>query len=139
MSRIGRMIVGLLTAVACVIVPTGAASAAGAEEDVVACAIDWDGWSNTGGFTAGITIHNTGTVTLYGWTLLFPLEEGAVIVNMWNAEPLTRSGLIAARDLGYNAKVPRGGSETLGFEATGPLTRVPSPFKVNGVECTVNE
>jgi len=47
--------------------------------------------------------------------------------------------MIAAKDLGYNGEVWPNRWEGLGFEATGPLTRVPSPFKVNGVECTLLE
>lgn len=40
-------------------------------------------WSS--GFTANISITNTGTSTINGWTLKLTLPAGQIITSGWNA------------------------------------------------------
>jgi hypothetical protein len=137
MSRIGRTVLGLLVAVACVVAPAGAATAATATDEV-ACEVTYVPHPHTGGFNADIFIRNTGTVTIYGWTLSFPLDEGVEIIDMWNAVLISPSVLITAENEQHNGDVAPDTSIYVGFLATGTAQGVPSWFTVNGVSCAVN-
>jgi poly(hydroxyalkanoate) depolymerase family esterase len=91
-------------------------------------------WSN--GLTANLTIANTSTATVSGWTLAFSLPAGQAITNGWNATYSPASGAVTARNVNYNATIPAGGSITIGFQAThtGNSGR-PSSFALNGTVC----
>jgi hypothetical protein len=131
MSRIGRAVLGLLVAAAGIAGPAGAARAAAA----AACDVAYRGSAFTGGYTAAITIRNIGDETIDGWTFSFPLGAGTTVVEFWNADLLTASSIVSARDKGWNAKVPPGGSIDVGFRAAGPSGGEPSWFSVNGIRC----
>ena len=141
MSRIGRAVAALLMAVACAVVPAGAATAgaatAVASDDVVACEIRYQTRSFPGGFGGNIEIHNTGTATIYGWTLIFQLLDGVDVVAYRNAEFVTLSGEITANSLPRNSEVAPGRYVSVGFVALGSAAEPPTTFTVNGVTCTV--
>lgn len=90
------------------------------------------------GLTADITITNTGTQQINGWSLVFTLPAGQVITSGWNATYAPTSGQVTARNVSYNGVVPAGGSTAIGFQAnhTGN-TGEPSSFSLNGVACAV--
>jgi cellulase/cellobiase CelA1 len=136
MSRIGRAALGVALMVAGVAGPAGAARADAAVADTAACEVAYQDSPYTGGFTAAVTVLNTGSVTIDGWTFSFPLDTGATVVEFWNAELLSASGLIAARDKKWNAVVPPGGSIDIGFRAEG-TSATPSTFTVNDLPCQV--
>jgi hypothetical protein len=127
MSRIGRVL-GVLTALAGVVVPAGAARA-----DAAACAVKYKASPYTGGMTAEITVKNTGDVAIKGWTFRFPLE--ATVVEFWNAELISPTTVVTTRDKGWNAEVPPGGSISLGFRAVGSAGAGPAWFTVNDLPC----
>ncbi|HEY8534584.1 MAG TPA: PHB depolymerase family esterase [Micromonospora sp.] len=89
------------------------------------------------GLTASITITNTGTTTINGWSLVFTLPAGQTIISGWNANYVPTSGQVTASNLHYNATIPPNGSTTIGFQAnhTGNTGR-PSAFTLNGQPCT---
>jgi acetylxylan esterase len=132
MSRIGPALLGVALTVAGVAGPAGAARA----EAAAACAVTYQKSEYTGGFTAEITVLNTGSATIDGWTFRFPLDATATVVELWNAELLSASGMIAARDRTWNAVVPPGGSINIGFRADG-TSGAPSGFTVNDLPCQV--
>ena len=84
-----------------------------------------------------ITITNTGTTTINGWSLVFTLPAGQTIISGWNANYVPTSGQVTASNLHYNATIPPNGSTTIGFQAnhTGNTGR-PSAFTLNGQPCT---
>ncbi|MEU6077032.1 PHB depolymerase family esterase [Micromonospora sp. NPDC047074] len=90
------------------------------------------------GLTASVTITNTGSATLTGWSLAFTLPAGQSITNGWNATYAPTSGAVTARNVGYNATIAPGASVTVGFQAThtGNTSR-PSSFTLNGAVCSV--
>jgi poly(hydroxyalkanoate) depolymerase family esterase len=90
------------------------------------------------GLTENITITNTGTSALNGWSLVFTLPGGQSITSGWNASYSPTSGQVTARNVTYNAAIPANGSVTIGFQAThtGNTAR-PSLFSLNGASCTV--
>jgi Cellulose binding domain len=92
-------------------------------------------WNN--GLTADITVTNTGSSAVNGWTVTFSLPSGQTITNGWNAAYSPTSGQVRATNVSYNASVAPGASVSFGFQAThtgngGP----PTGFALNGSPCT---
>ncbi|MEI7687950.1 MAG: cellulose binding domain-containing protein, partial [Planctomycetota bacterium] len=83
-----------------------------------------------GGFVADVTIRNTSTTAMNGWTLEFDLA--ADITNLWSGTIVSRVGNhYVIRAASWNATIPPGGSITFGFQAAG-LLAPPLNFKLNG-------
>ncbi|MFG1714812.1 PHB depolymerase family esterase [Micromonospora sp. NPDC049203] len=102
-----------------------------------ACRIGYvvNAWNN--GLTAAVTITNTSTTALNGWTLAFTLPGGQTITGGWNATYSPSSGAVTARNVSYNASIPPGGSVDIGFQATHTgNTGRPGSFTLNGNPCT---
>jgi poly(3-hydroxybutyrate) depolymerase len=89
------------------------------------------------GLTTDITIANTGTATINGWSLAFTLPSGQVITSGWNATYSPTSGAVTATNASYNATITPGGSVAIGFQAnhTGNTAK-PASFTLNGATCT---
>nr|WP_228531485.1 PHB depolymerase family esterase [Micromonospora sp. ANENR4] len=98
--------------------------------------IELNAWNN--GLTENITISNTGSTAVNGWSLAFTLPGGQTITSGWNASYSPSSGQVTARNVSYNAAIPAGGSTTIGFQAThtGNTAR-PGSFSLNGAPCTL--
>lgn len=97
---------------------------------------DWGG-----GFTGVVTITNTASTAVSGWTLRFAFPGNQRITNGWNAtwsQP-AGSNQVSATDLGYNGVINPGATVTdVGFNASysGSNPR-PTAFTLNGAACTV--
>ena len=93
-------------------------------------------WNN--GLTSEITITNTGTAPVNGWSLVFTLPAGQTITSGWSASYSPTSGQVTARNVNYNPGIAAGASITIGFQAghTGN-TAEPTSFTLNGAACTV--
>ncbi|SDR23187.1 cellulose binding domain-containing protein [Thermostaphylospora chromogena] len=90
------------------------------------------------GFTADISITNTGTSAIDGWTLVFTLPAGQSITSGWNATYSPSSGQVSARNVSHNATIAPGATVNIGFQATHTgNTAKPTAFTLNGVPCTV--
>jgi acetylxylan esterase len=91
------------------------------------------------GLTTDITIVNTGSTPISGWSLAFTLPAGQVIGSTWNTTISPNSGAVTARNVGHNATlnpgVPVGG---IGFQAThtGNAGK-PQSVSLNGNQCTL--
>ena len=94
-------------------------------------------WNN--GFTTAITIANTGSSAINGWTLAFTLPSGQSITGGWNATYSPNSGNVTARNVSYNGTIAPGSSASgIGFQAThNGNTARPSAFTLNGTACSV--
>jgi poly(hydroxyalkanoate) depolymerase family esterase len=91
------------------------------------------------GLTANLTIANTGTTAINGWSLVFTLPSGQAITSGWNATYSPTSGQVTATNVSYNAAIPAGGSTTIGFQAThSGNSGAPAAFTLNGSSCTVS-
>jgi poly(hydroxyalkanoate) depolymerase family esterase len=89
------------------------------------------------GLTASITITNTGSAPVNGWSLAFTLPSGQTITNGWNATYSPSSGQVTATNASYNATIAAGGSTSIGFQATHTgNTAKPAVFTLNGTTCT---
>ena len=87
-------------------------------------------WS--GGFQASITITNTGTTTLSGWTLQF--DFAATITQIWNATVVSHAGNhYVIQNAGYNSTIAPGQSVSFGFlGAAAGAPVAPMNYVVNG-------
>lgn len=93
-------------------------------------------WNN--GLVANITITNTGTSAVNGWSLVFTLPAGQNIISGWNASYSPTSGQVTATNMSYNPNLAPGQSVTIGFQATHTGNAAdPSSFTFNGQTCTV--
>jgi hypothetical protein len=88
------------------------------------------------GLTSNITITNTGTTPINGWSLVFTLPGGQTITSGWNATYSPASGQVTARNVSHNADIAPNASVTVGFQAnhTGDSS-APASFALNGKTC----
>jgi endo-1,4-beta-xylanase len=90
------------------------------------------------GFTTNITIANTSSAAINGWTLGFTLPSGQTITSGWNATYSPTSGQVTARNVSYNGTINAGQSTGIGFQATHTgNTAAPTSFTLNGTACAV--
>lgn len=92
-------------------------------------------WST--GLTASVTIANTGSAPINGWTLAFTLPSGQAVTSGWSATYASSNGAVTATNVGYNGTIPPGGSTSIGFQAShSGNTAKPASFTLNGSPCT---
>ena len=95
-----------------------------------------DAWST--GLTSNITITNTGTTAIRGWSLVFTLPGGQAITSGWNAGYAPTSGQVTARNVSHNAEIAASASVSIGFQATHTgNTAAPGSFTLNGAACAI--
>lgn len=96
-------------------------------------------WGGGGGFTATVTISNTGTTPVNGWTLAFAFPSGQrVTLPGWSATWAQASGssTVTATNLSWNQSIAPNGSIGIGFNGTYTGTNTaPTAFTVNGTAC----
>ena len=89
------------------------------------------------GYTANVTVANTGSTALNGWALAFTLPAGQSITSSWNAALTGSSGAVTARNIAWNGAIAPGSSASFGFQAThSGSPAAPSAFTLNGSPCT---
>jgi poly(3-hydroxybutyrate) depolymerase len=89
------------------------------------------------GLTADITVTNTGSSAVNGWTVTFTLPAGQAITGGWNATYSPLSGRVSASNVSYNATVAAGASVSFGFQATHTgNSGAPTAYTLNGATCT---
>jgi len=90
-------------------------------------------WST--GFQVALSIQNTGTLAINGWTLTWTFPSGQTIASLWNGTATQSGTTVTVRDAGYNANIAAGGSyNDAGFVGNG-AGGVPTSFSINGVVC----
>jgi chitodextrinase len=98
-------------------------------------------WGGGNGFTASITIANTGTTAINGWTLAFSYPSGQRLTPPgWGATWTQAAGSanVTATNLDWNRTLnPNGGNTSIGFNGTFTGTNTaPTSFTLNGTACT---
>ncbi len=102
----------------------------------LACHVSYVANNWPGGFTATVTITDTGPAAISGWTLAFMFPGDQKITNAWNATVSQAGASVSAANLGYNATITAGGSQSLGFQGTWAVNdTAPASFTVNGAAC----
>ncbi|SCG66516.1 processive endocellulase [Micromonospora echinaurantiaca] len=94
-------------------------------------------WST--GFTANITITNTGTTALNGWTLAFSFPStGQRVGQGWSATYSQTGTAVTATNVSYNGGLAPGASTSFGFNGTHTGSNPkPTAFTLNGAPCTL--
>ncbi|WP_406346687.1 endo-1,4-beta-xylanase [Streptomyces sp. NBC_00648] len=89
------------------------------------------------GLTEDITLTNTGSTTIHGWSLGFTLPAGQTVTSSWNTSLTPATGRVSAANLSYNGTLAPGASTSFGFQATHTgSTSLPTLFSLNGAPCT---
>lgn len=111
-------------------VKPAAASAAG-------CAVAYSVNDWGGGFTGTVTVTNTGTSAVNGWTLGFAWPGAQQITNGWNATWTQTGTQVTAANPSWSPALQPGTATTLGFNATYTGgNSPPTAFTLNGSGCT---
>ncbi|MET8040620.1 cellulose binding domain-containing protein [Micromonospora sp. NPDC005215] len=100
-----------------------------------ACAVTYRKTGDWGtGAQFDVTLSNTSTVPVNGWTLTWSLPGGQRITQSWNST-VTQSGAAAtAVNASWNAVIPAAGSTSFGFVTDSPLGGG-TGFVLNGSPC----
>ncbi|MDX3661486.1 cellulase family glycosylhydrolase [Streptomyces sp. ID05-26A] len=105
-----------------------------------ACKVGYSGqnWGGGNGFTASVTITNTGTTTVNGWTLAFSFANGQrVTLPGWGATFAQSGAAVTATNLSWNGSLAPNASTNIGFNGTfSGSNPPPSSFTLNGSTCT---
>jgi acetylxylan esterase len=90
-----------------------------------------------GGFVANLTISNTGTSAINGWTLGFTFPGDQKVTSGWNAAVAQNGETVTASNASYDATISPGGTATLGLQGTWTSSdATPTTFTLNGTPCT---
>ncbi len=89
------------------------------------------------GFSANITITNTGTAAINGWTLTFAFPGNQQITNLWNGTESQSGQQVTITNANWNGSIAVQGTVSVGFNAswTGSNSS-PSTFTLNGHTCS---
>ncbi|MFE9746515.1 cellulose binding domain-containing protein [Saccharothrix saharensis] len=72
-----------------------------------------------GGFQVDVTVTNTGTARLNGWTVTWAKSGDQTINSLWNGR-LTQTGTsVSVDDVGWNGTLAPGASGSFGYTASG--------------------
>ncbi|HEU5470290.1 MAG TPA: cellulase family glycosylhydrolase [Actinophytocola sp.] len=97
-------------------------------------------WGGSSGFTANLTVANTGTTAINGWTLAFTFPGGQrVSLPGWSATWAQASGSadVTAVPFDWNRNLAPNTSTGIGFNGTFSGTNTaPTTFTLNGATCT---
>ncbi|HVU71205.1 MAG TPA: cellulose binding domain-containing protein [Ktedonobacteraceae bacterium] len=94
-----------------------------------------------GGFGATITITNTGTSAINGWSLHFTFANGQTITQLWNGAYTQTGSAVTITSLSYNGSLAPGATlnSAPGFNgAWNGTNAVPTSFTLNGVTCSAS-
>ncbi|MFD7897579.1 glycoside hydrolase family 9 protein [Streptomyces sp. NPDC059743] len=109
----------------------------GGDPPASGCAVTYgidSAWNN--GFTATVTVKNTSTAPVDGWTLNWTYAGGQRVTNAWNATVSQSGSTVTAKDVGWNKAIAAGGSVSFGFQATFTGSNPqPTAFTLNSAAC----
>lgn len=92
-----------------------------------------------GGFGATITITNTGTTAINGWSLKFSFPNGQTITQLWNGSYTQSGSNVTITNLSYNGSIAPGTSLSSAPGFNGAWTSSnssPTSFTLNGSPCS---
>lgn len=86
-----------------------------------------------GGFTVNLTITNTGTTAIKGWTLQFSFPGDQQITHGWNGTFSQSGQQVTITNMSYNGTIAPGQTINLGFGGTWQSSNTsPTTFTLNG-------
>ena len=119
------------------ITPSTATSTTATTTPPTACAVAYVRQSEwPGGFVATVTITNTGSSAISGWSLGFSFAGDQKITHGWNATVVQVGNAVTATNLPYNRTVNPGASTSFGFYGSWNTSDAPpTAFILNGAAC----
>lgn len=88
------------------------------------------------GFTADVTITNTGSTAVNGWALAWTFAGNQRITNAWNGVPTQDGQRVSMANAASNATINPGAGVSFGFQASYSGTNAdPVDFTLNGSPC----
>lgn len=101
------------------------------------CAVTYtvsNAWNQ--GAVIDVTVRNTGSSAVDGWTLAWTQPAGQTITSSWNATVTQTGGAVTAEGVSWNRVLQPGGSATFGLQITHQgQTAGPAAFQLNGAAC----
>jgi hypothetical protein len=85
------------------------------------------------GYSADVTIHNTGDAAVTGWVVEFDLPTGTTVTSSWSATRTASGNHYRFAALSWNGTVAPGGTASFGFNAAN--LGLPQNCLVNGSPC----
>ena len=90
------------------------------------------------GFTANVTVKNTSSSAINGWTLTFSFPSGQTVTQAWSSVTTQSGSAVTVKNAAWNGSIPAGGSQQFGFNGSHTGTNTaPSSFSLNGTACSV--
>ncbi|MFG1779290.1 glycoside hydrolase family 9 protein [Micromonospora sp. NPDC049048] len=101
---------------------------------------NYGAWQGGAGFTAQVTIRNTGASAVDGWTARFAFTGDQQVREAWLAKVTQAGATVTAKNESYNARIAPGGTVTFGLNALtgGGANPAPGLITVNGAACTLS-
>ncbi|WP_239126133.1 cellulose binding domain-containing protein, partial [Catellatospora bangladeshensis] len=105
--------------------------------DITYAANEWTEAPGSGGFTANITVKNTGDA-LTSWTLRYSYANGQTLtLPGWSANWTQSGGNVTASNLSYNGSLATGASTSIGINGRWSGSNAkPTSFTLNNTTCT---
>ncbi|MFH8484455.1 glycoside hydrolase family 9 protein [Streptomyces longisporoflavus] len=108
------------------------------EPPTAVCAVTYKGdsvWS--AGFTATVTVKNTGPTSVAGWKLSWTYPAGQRVTNAWNATVTQEGTTVVASNADWNRTIEPGATASFGVQGSYSGTNpAPTAFTLNGTACT---
>ncbi|MFI6094665.1 lytic polysaccharide monooxygenase [Lentzea sp. NPDC051213] len=91
-----------------------------------------------GGFTANVSVANSGTEAVTGWRLVWDFPPEQRLSQAWSSTITVTNGKATATGASWNADIAPGGTVSFGFNAaiTAPVAD-PASFTLNGQSCAI--
>jgi chitodextrinase len=91
-------------------------------------------WSR--GFTANVTVTNTGESTLDGWTLAYTFGGDQRITSSWSSTFTQTGAAVTIRHAGWNGRLAPGASTTVGLQGNWSASNAaPAAYTLGGSAC----
>ncbi|WBB81536.1 glycoside hydrolase family 9 protein [Micromonospora sp. WMMD882] len=102
--------------------------------------VNYGAWQGGTGFTGQVTIRNTGTKPIEGWTARFAFTGDQKVREAWLATVTQSGATVSATNESHNRRIMPGSTVTFGFNALtgGNANPAPGLIAVNGVACTLS-
>ncbi len=101
-----------------------------------ACEVDYSANDWGSGFSANLSITNTGSTATNGWTLTYSYSGNQRLSQGWNGQWSQSGQTVTVRDTGWNGAIAPNATVSTGANFTYSGTNAaPTSFSVNGVAC----
>ena len=91
-----------------------------------------------GGFQGEVTIRNTASTAVNGWTLRWSFADGQQVTQLWNGSYVQTGAQVAVTNAAWNATIQPNQSVNFGFLGSwnNAVNSVPTSFTLNNVACS---